>query len=213
MKKIILLFTFSISTFAGNFIPKDMVGNCEQKTVYTSSQGSDYVSVPVGYNCQYYVWVEETVAQSDVQECSDEDDCQEKLEALTCSDSSYKAIKVTDTDPMQVYCYKTIAAHVEIDETLKAAFDAQVAAKEAIASAIAEGKIKKQKCENALAYILSINDSTADGNAAADAMKVQFADIYEALNDGEAVLAKSLLEQVTDENYTALAAVLISILE
>lgn len=213
MEKLILLFIFSLSTFAGNFIPKEMVGNCDQKTVYTRSQGSSFVEVPSGYNCSYHVWVDEYNAKADAQECSDEDDCQEKLEALTCSDSTYTAIKVTDSEPMQVYCYKTIAAHVEIDETLKATYDAQIATKEAIASAIAEGKVKKQKCENALAYILSINDSTAGGNAAADVMKAQFSDIYEALNDGEAVLAKSLLEQVTDENYTALAAVLISILE
>ena len=190
MKELILLFIFSISTFAGNFIPKDMVGNCEQKTVYTRPQGANYISIPVGYNCETHELQQFEEVEEHSVSCLT--DCDEELEALACDEGFEKRKGM-----ISVYCYKAILEKVVVNEKKKAVFDAAQAAKAQDAAAMALVMANMECGKKAVARMTLINSAKSLTEAQVASFVQTYSDIKQLLETGALGTAIQAIGAVT----------------
>ena len=145
MKILILCFLlFSLNSFAG-YMSKSLMLNqdCETDRPFyplkreCDKKHSDCISVRKGFNCQtdseQDTSVDDTsspiIVKRDLDTCVDDDECQTKLVALVCTDTSLTAIKRLDLDPKEVYCPEQIGFNqktvrmIREDAVKKAAWD------------------------------------------------------------------------------------------
>tara|TARA_Y100000310_G_scaffold243676_1_gene248254 strand:- start:22909 stop:23622 length:714 start_codon:yes stop_codon:yes gene_type:complete len=114
--KLLILLLFSLSSWA-QFVPVSEIDAGSVTTVYRSQSicPGQCLKIPVGYNKAFHKKVEimkpdlenPTITKSQGETCLDDEDCQSKLEAKTCTDIEERAVKVLDSDPKEVYCTKT----------------------------------------------------------------------------------------------------------
>ncbi len=151
--KILILFLISFSSMAGSYLPTSQIcENVDGLTSYSSKYKClDNYSEPcietneidlIHCKVRAEKWLKELA-----EACTD--DCQEKLEALTCSDLSWTAIK-TETE---VYCTKYRPEKIVIDDAKKAVKDAEKAQK------IQDKIDRKTERDEVRGFIQTINES------------------------------------------------------
>lgn len=141
---------------AANWVKDSELISGDIKTVYLKKKkcGSDCVKIPIRYNKNFHKRMEVMIddlskpnyeAESQVESCSSESDCLEKLAAKDCGDSElapYKKYVSAEND--KVYCTRIVSYQkkgtgsyeVRVDESLKSAYEALKAAKIAESNAV-----------------------------------------------------------------------------
>src|SRR3990167_4514968 len=122
----LILIALSFQSFAGSFIPKEKIGqSTDGMQVFLSQQKceAEYskpcIDISSTGNIEYLEVKPEIYLKANAESCSDESDCQSKLESKSC-DSDYQSIK--NLDLMEVYCTKFVPEHVGENSGLKAAY-------------------------------------------------------------------------------------------
>lgn len=196
--KLLILILLSSSTFAGNYIPKSKVGDCTQKTVYTAPQGADDILVPVGYNCNTHIIVDEMIdditkpvnSKSETQVCADQASCEALNSTKTCIDPLEKVIMAADFS--EIYCSKFLHFAKKLsgrkivveDATKKAAFDAAEAIKKAQADALSTRLKDMAFGKDLYASIQLLNISRGLTKAQRRQIRADFGTMREDLYDG-----------------------------
>ena len=139
----ILLILFSSASFAcENWIPKseaikaiNQVPNAGSKTCKDLRSEKCFCFDEIS-EWEYAEIVPEKNTKSETESCSDESDCQDKLESKTCQDINERPVK--NLDSFEVYCTKLIPEHIGENAAKKAAH------LQAIADAKAQKEAEKQ---------------------------------------------------------------------
>lgn len=151
MKFIIFLFLFlSINSMAA-YIKIGDINSCGEKSYYSNIKkcGNDCIKVNDSFNCEYAAIIPETQMKKEIESCSDENDCQSKLESKSCE----KGIAIKNLDSMEVYCTWLRPEHVGINKDKKAIFDQKEIEKEQ------ERADRKADVQELKGYIQTINES------------------------------------------------------
>lgn len=140
------------------------------------------------------VIVPDTYLKEQVDACTDDDDCQSKLEALTCTGEGFYPIKRLDI--LEVYCTKFVPEHIGIDQAVKTAYEAQKASEEAEQAAIAQ---MTMRMANGAKVVAKLNVLVAMKTPEATIEEVtlittQFASISSLLRNGGLESAKAAIQ-------------------
>lgn len=151
--KFLILFLISFNLKA-SYLPESKIGEpSEGLTIYLKKNKCEkaYSEPCIKINQDSSISMVMPAAQLKelAQDCTDQDDCQSKLEDLECSDETWEKIR-TETE---VYCTKFRPKKVVFDQAKKAAKDALIAERQA------EREALKQEREEVRAVIQTIRQS------------------------------------------------------
>lgn len=203
--KYLTLITLSFSAFA-NYIPKIMVGDCSQATVYTkaSSCPGDCIKIPSPYFCQYHELVAETQMKEDVETCVDEADCEAKHAAKECS--TEQATPIMNLDLMESYCTWTRPEQVMVNADKKSTYDTEKTAADAKTAALAQVRAARKAGESVIDEILYRNaqkDLTAEQRKT---ILTTYETIKSLLEVGNLAQAKAEVQAATPDGVLMTAA-------
>lgn len=197
MKKALLLFIFSISTFSATFLPisklgKDTTGISLQssKAKCESLSGEECLNISETGNYPYLELQEFQEVEENSVSCLT--GCDEAFEALECEEGFEKRKGM-----ISVYCYKAILEKVVVDETKKAAYDAAQAVKEQDAAAMALVMANMECGKKAVARMTLINSTKSFDEAQVASFVSTYSDIKQLLETGALGTAIQAIQAVT----------------
>lgn len=207
-----VILLFSLNSWAG-YIPGSKINSCgrtdySSKEVCESSEGESCHLETLG-ECGIYKLTDvlgddnskPIYSKNQVESCSDDTDCQYKLQNLVCVIQGESAIK--NLDLMEVYCagltgyeQKVISQLLEIDPALKAQKDALKLQASQINSLIENGKKAREACQRVLDLIGGFNLLPGRSTEQAGQMVQSFEEAKQHLQDGRPGAAKIAIQAI-----------------
>lgn len=217
MTKFLILFLFSLSAFASNWMTlstiesKGVAGyslrsDCEKYGEQCLDVGAEPEAIKLGFFSLADVMEDDHEkpiwgTRSMVEPCSDELDCQMRMSALNCVDgrSAYYSL-----DPMEVWCNKITGYEqkisgkksLSINASQMASYKGQLQAKAQTEALIANGKKAREACDRVLDLIGGFNLLPGRTSGQTDTMTSTFAEAKGYLQDGRPGKARHAIQNI-----------------
>lgn len=198
MKFIIMFLFLSFAAFA-NYIPKNMVGDCSQKTVYVKASKcpGECIRIPSPYFCQYHEIVAETVMKEDVEACVDEAECQSILASKICSTPQARTIYTLE--PNEVYCTWVRPEQVLVNASLKGTYESEKTVEDAQNAAVSQAKLNMECGRNVQALLVVRNAAKNLTTTQVKQVIQTYSIIKQLLDSGSLNTAKEEIQAVTPD--------------
>ena len=218
MKSLILiLILLSSFTCLGDYADKEEVRSGSVTKTYTKARDclSSCVHLPKDYNPAYHRLFKKMVddnskpiyeSKSQVQPCSGEADCIDKISSLAC-DKSSGYIALRSQDNTEAYCTKLLGFEkiesdeeiVGVDESLKAQFDSSETLRKQQDQAISSALLRIAHGKRVLALFLvraSLKNLTTEQ---VKQLNLTYSNVKDLLETGSLEAAKSEIESITPD--------------
>ena len=200
MKKLLLLsLIISNVSLAGAFRSKNQLLTGDTTFRLKSACEAHYLEPCIDVRGKdigpWSVIVPDTYLKEQVDACTDADDCQNKLEALTCTGEGFYPIKRLDI--LEVYCTKFVPEHIGIDQAVKTAYEAEKAASEALEAQVATAKKAIDCGRDVIAYMGVRNLAKQLTTAQTKTLIASLAEIQSLLEGGAMATARAEILGIT----------------